>query len=79
MASEIGWVRGIDQYKLTDLAERAADVKRRNEMIMMGIPTNIIVFMTDQQRWDSLGYYRFQGMDTPNLDRLAREGVLFNI
>jgi arylsulfatase len=38
---------------------------------------NILIIMTDQQRWDSLGCYGFQGVDTPNLDRLAREGALF--
>lgn len=38
---------------------------------------NILIIMTDQQRWDSLGCYGFQGIDTPNLDRLAKEGALF--
>jgi len=33
--------------------------------------------MTDQQRFDSLGCYGFEAIDTPNLDRLAEEGVLF--
>lgn len=38
---------------------------------------NILVFLTDQQRFDSLGCYGFRGIPTPNLDRLAAEGVLF--
>ena len=38
---------------------------------------NILVMMTDQQRFDSLGCYGFEAIDTPNLDRLAEEGVLF--
>lgn len=38
---------------------------------------NILLIMTDQQRYDSLGCYGFKGIDTPNLDKLAREGVLF--
>lgn len=38
---------------------------------------NILLIMTDQQRHDSLGCYGFKGIDTPNLDKLAREGVLF--
>jgi uncharacterized sulfatase len=38
---------------------------------------NILVVFTDQQRWDTLGCYG-QPLDvTPNIDRLAREGVMF--
>lgn len=33
--------------------------------------------MTDQQRFDSLGCYGREGIETPNLDRLAAEGALF--
>jgi len=40
-------------------------------------PPNIVFLFSDQQRWDTLGCYG-QPLDvTPNLDRLAREGVLF--
>ena len=38
---------------------------------------NILLVMTDQQRWDSLGCYGFQGIRTPNIDRLAAGGTLF--
>lgn len=38
---------------------------------------NILLIMTDQQRFDSLGCYGCEAIPTPNLDRLAREGVLF--
>lgn len=38
---------------------------------------NIIVFFTDQQRWDTLGVNgNNQGL-TPNLDRFARQGTFF--
>jgi len=38
---------------------------------------NIIFFFSDQQRWDTCGCYGQKLEVTPNLDRMAREGVLF--
>lgn len=38
---------------------------------------NILLIMTDQQRWDSLGCYGQTAIRTPNLDRIAAEGVRF--
>ncbi len=38
---------------------------------------NIIVFLSDQQRWDTVGCYGQTLPVTPNLDRMAREGVRF--
>jgi len=40
-------------------------------------PPNILVLMTDQQRPDSLGCYGSEVAITPNIDRLARDGVRF--
>ena len=39
---------------------------------------NIVLIMTDQQRWDSLGCYGCEAIETPNLDRLAREGARYD-
>ncbi len=39
---------------------------------------NIVLFLTDQQRWDSLGCYGADWVQTPHLDRLAAEGVRFD-
>ena len=39
---------------------------------------NIIFFITDQQRFDTIQALGFPYMDTPNLDRLVREGVAFS-
>ena len=38
---------------------------------------NILWICTDQQRYDTLGCYGNRWVKTPNLDRLAAEGVLF--
>lgn len=38
---------------------------------------NIIVFFTDQQRWDTLGINGYQEGLTPHFDRLARQGTFF--
>ena len=38
---------------------------------------NIILIITDQQRFDTIRALGFPYMQTPNLDRLADEGVVF--
>ena len=38
---------------------------------------HIILIMTDQQRWDTIGAWGCDYMVTPNMDRLAEEGVSF--
>ena len=38
---------------------------------------NILMIMTDEQRADSMGYVRNEPSDTPNLDLMARGGVIF--
>ena len=39
---------------------------------------NIVLFFTDQLRADALGCYGNQICKTPNIDRLATQGVIFN-
>ncbi|MGE4584368.1 MAG: sulfatase [Sphaerochaeta sp.] len=39
---------------------------------------NILLIMTDQQRQDSLGCYGADWVDTPNLDALGEEGIIFD-
>ena len=48
----------------------------RDDQAVSGLP-NIIVVVTDDQRWDMLGAAGNSIIQTPNMDRLAREGVLF--
>ncbi|MEV5967010.1 sulfatase-like hydrolase/transferase [Kribbella sp. NPDC051952] len=47
----------------------------------MSVPTterpNVLLICTDQQRFDALGAYGNEFVRTPNLDRLAGDGVLF--
>ena len=43
----------------------------------MGKKPNILFFFADQQRYDTIGCYGQKLDVTPNLDRLAREGVKF--
>ena len=38
---------------------------------------NILLIMSDQQRWDYLGCYGADFVATPNLDRLAARGMRF--
>ncbi len=38
---------------------------------------NILVITTDQQRWDTLSFFNCPGYKTPNLDKLASEGIVF--
>ena len=40
-------------------------------------PPNIIFLFSDQQRWDTCGCYGQPLAITPNLDRLAADGVRF--
>ncbi len=42
------------------------------------MPPNIIFIITDQQRFDTIRAAGYEYMDTPNLDRLVNEGVLFD-
>ena len=41
------------------------------------MPPNIVLFMTDQLRRDALGCYGNEICQTPNLDKLAADGILF--
>ncbi|MBR9999935.1 MAG: sulfatase-like hydrolase/transferase [Cyclobacteriaceae bacterium] len=40
-------------------------------------PPNIIFMLTDDQRFDSLGFSGNQIIRTPNMDRLAADGIFF--
>ncbi|HEV7346885.1 sulfatase [Telluribacter sp.] len=48
----------------------------KNEEPRAGKP-NVVVILTDDQRWDALGVAGNPYLKTPNIDRLAAEGVHF--
>ena len=64
-------VMGLVGGRSTSLGSPGATITRRAER------PNILLLMTDQQRFDSLGCYGCRAVDTPNLDGLARAGALF--
>jgi len=47
-------------------------------MTSPGRKPDIILIMTDQQRYDTIGALGFPYMSTPNLDRLATQGQVFS-
>jgi arylsulfatase len=48
------------------------------EQIAVANQPNIIFIVTDQQRYDTIHALGYPYMDTPNLDKLVREGVSFS-
>ncbi len=44
----------------------------------MAEKSNILLIFTDQQRWDAMGAYGNEIIHTPNMDRLASQGAIFN-
>lgn len=43
----------------------------------MNSNTNILIILTDQQRFDTLGCYGCDIVPTPNLDKLAKNGIVY--
>ena len=41
------------------------------------LPPNIIIIFTDDQGYGDLGCYGAEGFETPNIDKMANEGILF--
>ena len=39
---------------------------------------NFIIFIADDISWDDIGAYGNEFVNTPNIDNLAKEGLIFN-
>ena len=44
----------------------------------MAKPKNVLFIMFDQLRWDYLSCYGHPDLHTPNIDKLADKGVVFD-
>ena len=56
----------------------SGEVRERGEMSQTGSERpNIIVVVVDDLRWDEFGAAGHPYLETPNIDRLAREGAMF--
>ncbi len=52
-------------------------VQAQQEQISPTEAPNIVFILTDDQRWDALGYAGNDIIQTPNMDKLAAEGIYF--
>lgn len=66
----IGTVAAVAGLSSVGLAERLPDSNGQQR-------PNIIFILTDDHRWDCLGIMGHPFLKTPNMDRIASEGVLF--
>ena len=57
---------------------RATGFQKSPRDSLMSSSKNILFITTDQQRRDSLPCYGLSFMQTPAIDRLAREGIVFD-
>ena len=67
---------GIIQITVMILFSMHLKINAQNSINNMKRP-NIIFILTDDQRWDALGYAGNDVIHTPNMDKLAGEGVYF--
>jgi len=79
-------MRGIDRRSFLKSSVAAAgslalvqgcgQVSRRGKVVTGGRP-NVVVIMTDDQRWDMMSCEGHPFLKTPNMDRIAAEGARF--
>ena len=52
--------------------DKDANISKKNNL------PNLVIFLSDQHSYDMVGAYGNQQIITPNLDQLAKDGVLLN-
>lgn len=68
---------GMTLLTVTSLEAQAAGRKGNRNVDAQERP-NIIFILTDDQRWDALGYAGNDIIQTPEMDKLAQEGTYFS-
>ncbi|WP_066965838.1 sulfatase [Microbulbifer sp. Q7] len=56
----------------------AMDVAEPKQSASGDAKPNIVFILTDDQRWDAVGYAGNENIQTPNIDSLAEQGTRFN-
>ena len=69
---------GVSLLATSQMAATKADEAMTDDAGIARRPPNVLFITTDQQRWDTLNATGNPHVNTPNLDRLAQMGVLFN-
>src|SRR5438445_5057314 len=69
------WLQGIGSWLLI-LGLMGRDVIAAEPTLDRG-PPNFVIILADDQGYGDVGCYGARGFETPNLDRMAREGVRF--
>jgi len=71
-------MRRIHQYLLEGVFIASMFCMGPNGLPAKDTPPNIVFVITDDQRWDQPGYNGHPVLQTPHIDRIAREGAAFN-
>ncbi|MEZ6107521.1 MAG: sulfatase [Pirellulaceae bacterium] len=76
--SRRGWVLGIGTLLVGCLLVSSSAKGQDSGSSEVASPPNIVVMIADDLGWDDLGCYGNPGVRTPNIDRLAEDGVRYD-